>query len=124
MGAVTWITNNALVMSGINNAVRKALEICGGKCETYAKKACPVDTGRLRSSITHQVEGSTVRIGTNVEYAPYVELGHRQQPGRYVPAIGKRLVADHVSAKPYLVPALENHLSEYVNIIKSELQKL
>ncbi len=22
---------------------------------------------------------------------PYVEYGHRQEPGRYVPAIGKRL---------------------------------
>lgn len=26
-----------------------------------------------------------------VKYAPYVEYGHRQEPGRYVPQIGKRL---------------------------------
>lgn len=26
-----------------------------------------------------------------MEYASYVEYGHRQQPGRYVPAIGRRL---------------------------------
>ena len=26
-----------------------------------------------------------------VKYASYVEFGHRQKPGRYVPQIGKRL---------------------------------
>lgn len=30
-------------------------------------------------------------VGNNVEYAPYVEYGHRQQPGRFVPVLGKRL---------------------------------
>ncbi|MCD8222050.1 MAG: HK97 gp10 family phage protein [Clostridiales bacterium] len=32
-----------------------------------------------------------VDIINPVEYASYVEYGHRQQPGRYVPAIGKQL---------------------------------
>lgn len=43
--------------------------------ENDAKKNCPVDTGQLRQSITHEVEGNTGVIGTNVEYAPYVEYG-------------------------------------------------
>jgi hypothetical protein len=43
--------------------------------ENDAKKRCPVDTGQLRQSITHEVEGNTGVIGTNVEYAPYVEYG-------------------------------------------------
>lgn len=38
-----------------------------------------VDTGRLRSSITHEVEetlfGIIGRVGTNVEYGRYLELG-------------------------------------------------
>lgn len=34
----------------------------------------------------------TIEIVNPVEYASYVEYGHRQQKGRYVPAIGKRLV--------------------------------
>ena len=44
--------------------------------ERYAKADCPVDTGRLRNSISHSVnEGEqTAYIGTNVEYAKYVEL--------------------------------------------------
>ena len=35
--------------------------------------------------------GYEVEIFNNTEYAPYVEYGHRQEVGRYVPAIGKRL---------------------------------
>lgn len=33
----------------------------------------------------------SIEIINPVEYASYVEFGHRQQPGRYVPALGKRL---------------------------------
>lgn len=38
-------------------------------------------------------EGSTyiIEVINPVEYASYVEYGHRQEPGRYVPALGKRL---------------------------------
>lgn len=41
----------------------------------------------------------TVVISNNVEYASYVEYGHRQTPGRYVPGLGKRLVKDWVDGK-------------------------
>lgn len=42
-----------------------------------AKQRAPVDTGRLRASIQMQTysNGLTADVGTNVEYAPYVELG-------------------------------------------------
>ena len=59
----------------------------------------------------------SVYIGTNVEYAPYLELGHRQQPGRFVPAIGKRLKASWVAPRPFLRPALENNRGEIEDII-------
>lgn len=53
-----------------------------------------VQTGRLRSSIAwsyHEDErGLVVRIGSNVEYAPFVEKG-----------------TDRAKAYPYLAPALE-----------------
>lgn len=32
-----------------------------------------------------------VEVYNNIFYASYVEYGHRQTPGRYVPAIGKKL---------------------------------
>lgn len=37
-----------------------------------------------------------IEIINPTEYASYVEYGHRQKPGRYVPAIGKRLKAGWV----------------------------
>lgn len=96
------------VLGAEEQARNEALEIIGGKAETYAKRLCPVDTGRLRSSITHQqMDENTEVIGTNVEYAPYVELGHHTTSGTMV------------NGKPFLRPAAENHISEYKNIMKS-----
>ena len=123
----TWTfqfeSNVGGVLSAKERAVLRALEKMGGTAETYAKKLCPVDTGRLRASITHKYEGEeTELVGTNVDYAPYVELGHNQEVGRYVPAIGKRLVASHVEGKPYLRPAVENHKDEYRKIAEDELR--
>ena len=110
------------------DAVDRALEICGGTAEAYAvvniTRNGSVDTGNLRSSIAHkQVSKNTEAIGSAVEYAPYVELGHHQTPGRYVPAIKKRLKASWVPGKPFLRPAVENHKDEYANIIKTELSE-
>ena len=79
---------------------------------------CPVDTGNLRNSITHTVDGAGQKtyIGTNVEYAPYVELGHSQESGRYVPKLGKRLVASWVNGKPYLRPGVERASQSFHDI--------
>lgn len=60
------------------------------RVEGVAKRICPVDTGRLRASISSRVEPGPVGVvGTNVEYAPYVELG-----------------TVHTPAQPFLTPAL------------------
>ena len=37
-----------------------------------------------------------ITLGNPAEYASYVEYGHSQEVGRFVPAIGKRLVNDWV----------------------------
>lgn len=44
----------------------------------------------------------TITITNPVHYASYVEYGHRQTPGRYVPAIGKRLKASWVNGQFFL----------------------
>lgn len=97
--------NNAQqVEDAMNQAIAKALTMIGLKAEGNAKNACPVDTGRLRNSITNAIdmEENAVYIGTNVEYAPYVELGTmRQDP------------------HPYLKPAAADHGDEYRAILKS-----
>ena len=112
------------ITSELKQAKTRSLEIIGGTAEGHAKdnivKNRSVQSGALLGGIAHErVAEDTEAIGTNVKYAPYVELGHNQEPGRYVPAIGKRLVASHVAAKPFLKPAL-NHGDEYLNIVKSE----
>ena len=94
-----------------------------------------VDTGRLRASITYAVSGDSARehaysddlgngftqsirdagdekehtlyLGTNVNYAPYVEMGTQKMP-----------------ARPFIRPAVENYLSEYQQIFEQTLSKI
>ena len=125
MADVLFTSNRAEVLSAVSEAKKRALEIMGGKAESYAKRLCPVKTGNLRNSITHQqLDEDTEIVATNVEYAPYVELGHHQEPGRYVPAIKKRLVRDWVPGKPFIRPAAEDHAEEYKEIWLRELNKI
>lgn len=111
-----YIVSKASHEAMINAAISIGMTVAG-----YAQDLCPVDTGRLRDSITHAYnddnEQVTLLVGTNVEYAPYVELGHRQQPGRFVPKIKKRLKRSWVPGKPFLRPAFENHRDEIEKII-------
>lgn len=58
-----------------NLDVSKALNRACLVVENEAKRLCPVDTGDLRSSITHEVNNDVGIVGTNKEYAPYVEFG-------------------------------------------------
>lgn len=98
--------NREEVAAALDSAVAKALEEIGLTAEGYAKKACPVDTGRLRNSVAHLVQPSekAVYIGTNVEYAPYVELGTRR-----------------MEAQPFLKPAAADHADTYRAILKRNL---
>jgi HK97 gp10 family phage protein len=64
-----------------NGEVAKDLLTRALKVERAAKRLCPVDTGRLRASITHEMaedsRGLVAVVGSDVEYAAYVELGTR-----------------------------------------------
>ena len=125
MSSVVVTSNLYLVRSSSLEAMEKAAEKVGILVQGDAKDMCPVDTGRMQESITYQTESgeSTVElqvgVPADVYYAPYVELGHHQKPGRYVPAIGKRLVRSWVPGKPFLRPAFENNIGEIEQIIIS-----
>ena len=69
--------NSKMVLEEFQTACIRALERCGSQAEGYAKDLVPVDTGRLRNSISHKVDDGepAVYIGSNTSYAPYVELG-------------------------------------------------
>ena len=47
---------------------------------------------------TVEKRGRTYRIKVSnpVSYATFVDKGHRQTPGRFVPILGKRLVGNYV----------------------------
>lgn len=116
--------NTDAIKKATAEAIYNALDIIGAKAADYAAALAPVQTGNLKNSLTHQVvqEEQAVYVGTAVEYAPYVEFGHHQEVGRYVPAIERRLVRDYVPGKPFLKPAIENHLDEYKSILENELK--
>ncbi|MCR5271995.1 MAG: HK97 gp10 family phage protein [Lachnospiraceae bacterium] len=80
MSSFNFTSHASEVKAAKDAAVTKALEMIGLQAEGYAKenitRVGAVDTGRLRNSITHAAEGDdTEVIGTNVEYAPYIEYG-------------------------------------------------
>ncbi len=70
-----------------------------------------VRTGRLRASIAIELGPKPytwARVGTNVKYAPFVEFGHSQKVGRFVPVNGGfRLKNSRAPAYPFLEPAIE-----------------
>ena len=104
---VQFTDNSKEVLESMQQAAVRALEKCGLTAEGYAKKLAPVDTGNLRNSITHTVDVGVpaAYIGTNVEYAPYQELG-----------------TIHMAAQPFLKPAVADHANEYRKIIEKELK--
>jgi len=113
-------------------ACRRGLKTIGLKVETYAKQMCPVDTGRLRASISTNWSGSgmaegktgakaqagdgmpeppgekgmVVAVGTNVFYGPYQEHG-----------------TSKMEARPYLYPAYFCYEGEVPEEIIRQMKK-
>jgi HK97 gp10 family phage protein len=78
--------------------------------ERSAKQKAPVDTGRLRSSIATRLNSSkdtvVVEVGTNVEYAPYVEFGSSRSP-----------------AKPFLLPAFTENKAKVLKMVADAMKR-
>lgn len=89
-------------------AIKEAVKLSALSIEATAKQLCPVDTGRLRSSIHHEITafGFNATVGTNVEYAPFIEFGTARQ-----------------RAQPYLFPAAEAERTAFLRNIKAALSK-
>ena len=93
------------VLAALKRAKKRGLEAIGLTAEVYAKRETPVDTGRLRNSISHATDDEAAYIGTNVEYAPYVELGARGRQGVHM-----------------LQRAATEHTDEYKQIMEDALK--
>ena len=111
------------VIAAMKKQVQRGLESIGSEAEGYAKDESPVDSGRLRNSINWSTtdatgtgtdsplgtpEEYTVYIGTNVEYAVYVEYGEK---------------AKHQTGKAhFLRDAVANHADRYKSIMEASLK--
>lgn len=124
--------NSAEVLKAMREQAMIALKAIGEEAEGYAKDDCPVDTGRLRNSITFATksykskgndrtgekasakerkklanpEDLTLYLGTNVDYAVYVEYGS------YNHKIGK----NH-----FIRDAIAKHGDHYKEILRAAL---
>lgn len=111
MGEITdvkLVDNSKEVLEAFHKQASLALSAIGQTAEGYAKEDCPVDTGRLRNSISNQVEEDGVYIGTNVEYASAVEYND---------------TAKHENGKAhFLRDSATMHSDEYDDIMRSALE--
>lgn len=77
---VTFDDHSQDVKAAMEAALQTALEAIGIEAEKYAKlhledRPRRIDTGTLRNSISHSHDDKNVYVGTDNEYAPYVEYG-------------------------------------------------
>ncbi|HJK81933.1 MAG TPA: HK97 gp10 family phage protein [Methanocorpusculum sp.] len=97
---------NALTQEIITALMRGGMII-----EADAQRRCPVDTERLRTSLTTDVEreGETtfvLKVGTNVEYASFVEYG-----------------TSRMAAQPFLRPAVDAKAKDVVDEIRESIRE-
>lgn len=73
-------------------------------------------------NVLHEGSAYHIVILNPVRYASYVEYGHRQKPGRYVPALGKQLKNNFVKGQ-YMLTLSERELqSQAPEIIQGRLE--
>ena len=99
--------NTDAIIEALGTATVRALEAIGIEAESDAAKLCPVDTGRLRNSITHTIDGDGkwAVVGTNVSYSIPVHQGHHGKPGQ-----------------PFLTDAVTQNAGKYRKIAEAALK--
>lgn len=122
--------------TALDDRLYEAMEELGLRIEASARKKAPVDSGRLRGSISSEVqrEGAdtlALYVGSNVEYAPHVEYGrgaisasgdgvlHFTVEGEdvFVKSVGP------ADAQPYLRPAIQEHRDTGEDLVERAVEK-
>jgi len=144
--------NSGEILRRFEQSLQIALEAVGTQAESHAKQVISdfvvyggvklpknyheednsrVDTGRLRNSVAHAVREHDAYIGSNVEYAPYHELGTgiyasqaggRQTPWTYRDAKGNFHKTRGLYPIHFLKKAASEHSEEYKAIIEKILK--
>lgn len=94
-----------------DKATKKSLKQASLLVQGDAKKLAPYKTGNLRRSITHEVDLTTARVGTDVDYARVQEFGR----GGYA---GANLGAG------YLRPALDQNEQKISDIFTKNINNI
>lgn len=132
---VTLKSNKQAVLDEFRQQKKVALEAVGLQGETNAKMHISavgaVDTGRLRNSISHATDDDSAYIGTNVEYGIYVEMGTgiyaseggRSTPWSYKDDEGNWHTTVGMKPRPFLAPAVQEHIDEYKELVENYMRK-
>ena len=100
----------------------------GIECVAEIKANEPVVTGNLRRSITSgevELNGNeySMAVGSSLSYARYVEEGHKQDVGKYVPAIGKKIKKEFVPGNHVIKDSVDLHQSKLIKRIQERVEK-
>lgn len=106
-----FVSHKDEVLRAFHEQLELGMEAVGSEAVRYAVEDCPRDTGRLQNSIDHEVNTqneNAIYIGTNVEYAPYVEFNDN---------------VTHESGKAhFLRDAATTHSEQYKRMIETALK--
>ncbi len=120
----------------LTRAVIEALKDSAQLVEATAAQFCPVNTGNLRASITHEVDPLKLKasVFTNVFYSSMVEYGTEKMinsHGKHDPKNpvktweAKRKRGGWGSSQmPYMRPALDSQIENIKKIFASKINKI
>ncbi len=104
--SIKYESNLDNVKKALDKAQNEALTKIGMLVQAESQVNAPVDSGRLKQSITNQVNESdkSVEVGTNVEYAVWVHEGTSKQ-----------------EAQPFIKDAVMNNINKIKDIAGQEI---
>ncbi len=123
--------NDEAIKKMVSDAQERGLTKAAMAVDADAKRNAPVDLGGLKGSISYDVDGDTATVGTNLEYAPFVEFGtgiHAEGgDGRKTPWMYEHPKYGWVKTsgnrpQPYLRPALDTNRDKISKIIADEFK--
>ena len=133
---ITVNSNKQAILDEFKWRKKVALEAIGKQGEANAKMHITAagavgKTGRLRNSISHDADDDSAYIGTDVEYAIYVEVGTgiyaseggRSTPWSYKDDEGNWHTTVGMKPRPFLAPAVQEHVDEYKELVENYMRK-
>ena len=127
--------NSRACKNAINMANIKWLKAAALVIQSQAKALAPVDTSNLKTSINHNIQVSKLEayIGTNCDYAIYVEFGTgefaengngRKGGWVYTDPSGKTWFTKGQKPQPYLRPAYRKNKQALKQLLNKYLREV